>query len=212
VAPNRSFFLSGVSSFEDFDRQIREKNMTGLGLGKFGAGLLILLTVLCSAGRADDGAALINAAKAGDLAQVKELLDKGADVDSRNHEGMTPLMVASINENVEIAILLLEHDADVDAKAGNGAPVLMIMATMGQSPLVQLFLDWAVDVDGTDNNGVTSLMAASYEGHMDVVKMLLDGGADVNIKSKDGDTALKAAIAKDRTDIAALLKEYGAKE
>jgi len=56
------------------------------------------------------------AAVSGDLEEVRELLEKGADVNAKDEEGRTPLHWAAGNGYVEVARLLIEHGADVNAK------------------------------------------------------------------------------------------------
>ena len=46
-------------------------------------GLMTILTLFCPLAHGDQSLALINAAKHGDLKQVQELLDKGADVNAK---------------------------------------------------------------------------------------------------------------------------------
>jgi ankyrin repeat protein len=170
-----------------------------------------VLLICASTSFSDQNPELIEAAQKGDLKRVQDLLNKGADVETKNNDGITPLMVAAFNNQLEIMKLLLERDADVNVMA-NGVSLLMVCSTMGQTPVVKLLLEWEADANAKDSSGVTSLMAASYEGHFDVVRLLIENRADVHAKSKDGDTALLAATTKGHTKIVELLKAHGAKE
>lgn len=62
------------------------------------------------------GDSLIAAAQAGDVAEVRRLLDGGADVDSRSKYGATALAFAVQRGNEPLASLLLARGADVDSK------------------------------------------------------------------------------------------------
>ncbi|KAN0126317.1 Ankyrin repeat-containing domain protein [Lactarius tabidus] len=65
----------------------------------------------------DFRATALNAAtKYGHLEAAKPLIEHGADVDSRDNNGFTPLLTASRQGQLEIARLLLDHGADVNAR------------------------------------------------------------------------------------------------
>ena len=50
------------------------------------------------------------AAMAGDLSQVRELIEAGADINAKEKlEGWTPLKVAQVHKNNDVAILLKER-------------------------------------------------------------------------------------------------------
>lgn len=71
------------------------------------AGLLLVWTFFCSASFAEDrGQALIEAAKEGDLKQVQEILEQGADINAKNNEGNTALAMASFGGHIETVKLL----------------------------------------------------------------------------------------------------------
>ena len=58
---------------------------------------------------------LIQAAEAGDMAEVQRLLRRGAEVDARDDCRWTAMMKAAGNGHSAIVRLLLEHGADVNA-------------------------------------------------------------------------------------------------
>jgi ankyrin repeat protein len=88
--------------------------------------------IFCSVSFAQDHSqALIEAAKQGDLEQVRELLDKGADVNVRYINGMTVLMAAARGGNLEIVKLLIEKGADVNSSDRFGRTVFSSAARGG---------------------------------------------------------------------------------
>jgi uncharacterized protein len=100
---------------------------------------LILLTTFCSVSFAkDQGQALIEAAKQGDLERVRELLDKGADVNARNINDMTVLISAARGGNLEIVKLLLEKGSDINARASNGFTAMKQASKEGHTQIVEL--------------------------------------------------------------------------
>jgi hypothetical protein len=83
-------------------------------------------------------AALQTAAGAGDIKQVKALLKKGVDVNSRDSGGWTPLMRASDQGHLEVVRLLLERGADVTGLSKNGFTALMRAFVNGHTDVVDL--------------------------------------------------------------------------
>src|SRR6185295_1227497 len=64
---------------------------------------------------------MLQVAAKGDNARVKELLDKGVDVNMRGNDRNTPIMEASYGGHFETVKLLLDHGADLSAKKNDGA-------------------------------------------------------------------------------------------
>lgn len=69
-------------------------------------------TKLISVGDSGGNTLLHKAAEAGNKVFVKILLEKGANVNSKNSLEQTPLHIAVTNNRDEIAKLLLEHVSD----------------------------------------------------------------------------------------------------
>ncbi|QDV82164.1 acyltransferase family protein [Planctomycetes bacterium TBK1r] len=63
------------------------------------------------------------AAALGKTDRLAGLLDEGVDVDSRNHDGVTPLMVAALFGRPEAAELLIDRGADSTIKGNKGETV-----------------------------------------------------------------------------------------
>jgi len=68
---------------------------------------------------------LLIASGAGDVDRTKELLDMGADVESRDDENWTPIMNAYHNE--KMMDLLVRYDVNVNAKSLNGNTTLILI-------------------------------------------------------------------------------------
>ncbi len=84
----------------------------------------------------------------GDVNLVQLALDHGADVNSFDPRGRTPLMYAAISDftPVDVAKLLIEHGADVSAKsrhkdsADSGLTALDLAKLRGNTPMVELLI------------------------------------------------------------------------
>ena len=145
----------------------------------------------------------------GDMAHldfIKELLDKGADVNARikdntdkrtvftsmwlNEDGATAFLRASQSSDLEVMRLLLAHGADPKIMTVNDVTALQVAAGIG----------W---VEGNTYEW-------SAEANVEAVRLLLDLGVDPNIQAETGRTALHGAGHKGRTAVIQMLVDHGA--
>jgi ankyrin repeat protein len=123
---------------------------------------------------------LMHAAVYGDLASMALLICRGADVNTTNGQGATPLLRAAFDPD-KVA-LLLEHGANVNACSGFGATALMLAARRSDSHrAVALLLAHGANPNATNKFGATALMAAVAGGDSRSVELLLTHGANVNV-------------------------------
>ena len=130
---------------------------------------------------------LISSARNGNITEVRNLLDRGADVNIKNKQGYyyeyTALMAAAGNGQTEIVKLLIDKGADVNAiwpGWSNGVTALMAAAGKGHTKIVKFLIDAGADVNVKNPDGFNALSFASYNNHIEAVKLLLDRGGDVN--------------------------------
>ena len=74
--------------------------------------LFLSNTILFAAGSAD----LLTAIRNGDYAQVRKLIDSGADVNTTDKDGTTALMHSVIESDVRMMKLLIDKGANVNMK------------------------------------------------------------------------------------------------
>ncbi len=122
--------------------------------------------------------------------KVKELINKGADIEAKDNNGYTSLIWASSNGHSDVVKVLLEKGADIEAKNVDGDTSLIWASYRGCSEAVKLLLEKGADIEAKDEDGQTSLMWASRRGHSEVVELLLEKGADIEAKDNRGKTAL----------------------
>jgi ankyrin repeat protein len=139
-------------------------------------------------------ATLRKAAQDGEMTAVKELLEKGANVNARDEAGKTALLwVAPARDNPEMAKLLIDRGADVNAKDNAGETALMIASSQSNHGIVTALLEAGAEVNAQNNVGGTALMAAAIRANVEEIKILLGNNADRKLKDKKGRTAFDVA-------------------
>ena len=124
------------------------------------------------------------------------------DLNALSLQGESPLMLAAIKGQLELAERMLKKGADVNK---TGWTALHYAASAGQVKLVSLLLEHHAYIDAESPNGSTPLMMASMYGSPEAVKLLLDEGADPMLKNAQGLTALQFAERANRVEAAALV-------
>jgi len=137
--------------------------------------------------------ALLDAAEAGNLAEVRALLQWGTPPDARDAIGMTPLMAAVIHGHEGVAGLLLARGADVNAADDRGVTILMLAANNNRAALLQTLLSRGAHVNARTQAGWTALTYAAWKGHVDMARRLLAAGADPSATDRNGWTPLQYA-------------------
>ena len=103
--------------------------------------IFLLPAIFAEASTKEKNVQLIQAAERGNLTDVQDALNDGADVNAKNDIGLTALMRASYcgytNGNyAEVVKLLLDKGADVNIKTNEGKTALMIAKDKGQKEIV----------------------------------------------------------------------------
>lgn len=151
---------------------------------------------------------LIQAALHSDTEMVRLLIERKADANAANKDGVTALMLGA--GDLEKARLLLEHGAKADARSELGRTPLLIAATYaGNSKTVHLLLGAGAKATEQDNFRETGLTSAAKRGDVEMVEMLIKAGADVNA---GGRPPLVWAAEEGNAETIAALLEHGAGE
>jgi len=158
------------------------------------------------------GADAADAAQRKDIAALRALAAKRADVNAPQADGTTALHWAAHWNDVEAERLSLRAGAKAATTNRFGASPLSEAATSGNADLIKMFLDAGADAKAPSTpDGETVLMSAARSGNAAAVRLLLDRGADVNARERyKGQTALMWAAAERHAPIVKLLLERGA--
>ena len=157
------------------------------------------------------GRHLLDAVNAGDMTAASALLEKGAPVDARDHEGNTPLLLAAKKESVLMAGLLLGHGAAVDAKNNDGKTPLWQAAADAETR--ELLLEFDADPMLVKDNDYREIFLAPSVvklGLEGALRNMLDDGMSANLQNTRRESLLMHAAAGGHEGVVALLLERGA--
>jgi len=156
--------------------------------------------------------ALHYASEKGYKGVIKELIDKGADINKKDKYGLTPLHLASYNNRVEVVKILILRGAKLGVKGGeHGWSPLHYAAERGHIEVVKLLLDAGADINDKDTTeGETPLHVAAEANQVEMVKFLLDKGAEVDARDFEEETPLHDAAYWGRVEVIKVLVKRGA--
>ncbi len=156
------------------------------------------------------GDPLLDAADMGKAQDVERMISKGDSVNVKNSFGVTPLMRASLKNNISVVNMLLSAKADPNAKDSGGATAMHMAAREGHEKVLEALVRAGANPDSRDAEGWTPLMRASSMGRSGAVQALLDLSADPNLRNDWDETALIYAFKNNHEDAAAKLIASGA--
>ena len=147
--------------------------------------------------------------KHADMVQV--LIDAGADIDTKDDVGCSPLHLASRSGELTTVKMLVKAGADVRATDDRRYTCLIFAAYLGLTDTVRYLVSLPeVDLNHQQINNHTALNAAVYKKHADVVQVLIDAGADIETKSDQGLSPLHLASRSGELTTVKMLVEAGA--
>jgi len=121
------------------------------------------------------------AAWQGDAARIARLLAQGADPNSRDGHGRTPLHVATFAKRREALRALAKGGADLGALENDRYDAVTIAAVADDEATLRLLLELGASAKLiTSRYDGTALIAAAHLGHDGVVRMLIAAGAPLD--------------------------------
>lgn len=139
---------------------------------------------------------LREAIKVSDIEKVKILLDRGADLLSRDHNGIRTIERAVESKNIEVISLVIKH----------------IKLNEGKEPVRKKYeYHYQAQENETDILNI-GFKSAILNTNAEIVKMFLDNGADIeyNVFFLEGETPLLNACRFGELEIVKLLLDYNA--
>ncbi|MEX2300274.1 MAG: ankyrin repeat domain-containing protein [Bryobacterales bacterium] len=164
------------------------------------AWLLLLIAVsLPAAGLNDE---ILAAARSGDVASIKALLEKGASIEATSPYGQTPLYVAAMSGHEQAVQLLLEKGANADVRdTFYKAPMLAFVIMRKHFSVAKMLIEKG------GGNADENLTAAAGTGRTELVQAVLDHSKPSQAAL---DTTYETALDQKNVEIAELLKKAGA--
>ena len=167
----------------------------------------------------DGRCGLMIAVQRGDKKVVKFLIEKGADIDLKDHDGESALIRAINFGNVEIVNLLLKHGAEPNQTDNEGLPALTCACKkrfaykkneLRQVEIVKLLLKHGANIDLQ-----YTLLSVAMSANRHLVERFLRYGAQVDLQDKSGQSALILVSRRypptdEHIKVASLLIEHGA--
>ena len=122
----------------------------------------------------------------------------GADVNVKDINGQTPLMLAISSNNGEVIDILLQNNADIKQKTPTGKTLLSYAFENNVNPdIFSKLIIGGADVNAVDADGNVLLIQALSADKYEIAEQLLKNDADVNVENQNGDNALSYALSHD---------------
>mmetsp|Transcript_21195 Transcript_21195/g.36416 ORF Transcript_21195/g.36416 Transcript_21195/m.36416 type:complete len:187 (+) Transcript_21195:201-761(+) len=147
----------------------------------------------------------------GKAEKVKECIEHGAHVDTKDVHGNPALMHAVQHNHVDVAKVLLDSNEPVDDRGEFGMTPLILAAKLGHKDMCELLLTRGADVNAGNEFNCTALTKAILNHHMDVMQLLLEKGAIMEIKDSEGKDCVYYACHLDIVEPADVMLEFATK-
>nr|XP_033807375.1 protein phosphatase 1 regulatory subunit 12A isoform X4 [Geotrypetes seraphini] len=184
----------------------------------------------------DDGAVFLAACSSGDADEVHKLLERGADINYANVDGLTALHQACIDDNVDMVKFLVENGASINQPDNEGWIPLHAAASCGYVDIAEYLLHRGANVGAVNSEGDTPLDIAEEEAMEELLqnevnrqgidveaarkeeerimlrdaRQWLNSGLISDVRhAKSGGTALHVAAAKGYVEVLKLLIQAG---
>ncbi|PFX14620.1 Reticulocyte-binding protein 2-like a [Stylophora pistillata] len=152
------------------------------------------------------------AACGGDLDIISLIHSRVKDIESKEVEGYTPLMIAAFNGKLQAVKWFLEEGAAKTCVCNRGWNLLHCAALSGDPDVMGVILPHVPDIECKNANGQTPLIIAVRKGNLQSVKLLLERGANPFAKDNNGQDSLYYASSDDSNMFDFLLSHVGKSE
>lgn len=144
---------------------------------------------------------VIEAARAGDIPCLQQMISQGASINTHNENGYTLLIYAIDKKQSDAALWLIQQGADINMTGRDGGTPLTYAACRDLTNVVVELLARNADPNSGFNNGQTALMLAAANGNLDMVKQLIAKGARTTSMDENGRTAFTWSANASKPDV-----------
>jgi serine/threonine protein kinase/ankyrin repeat protein len=141
---------------------------------------------------------ILTAVTNGKVDVVKSLLANGANVNERDPDGNTPLILAAegnanLPSNLPLVQILIDARASLEARDSKGRTALHQAAAEGKTEVVGFLAESGALLNKQANDGATPLFYAVQFGKLPVVQLLIARHAQLDLADTSGSTPLMIA-------------------
>lgn len=148
---------------------------------------------------------LFEAAKTNDVETLRKLIDSGVDIETKDSNGLTPLMWAAKANSIDSTKKLIAMGANIEARDKKGLTPLIWSAKEGSNDVTKILITVGASIEGKDKNGKTALFFVAEKNLKAAEQILIDAGANIMAEDFYGFTALMRAAENDSVDAAKVL-------
>lgn len=132
------------------------------------------------------------------FATINQVINE-TNVNLKNKEGSTLLMLASCCGRAKIVKELIKIGADVSLQDNDGSTALMW--AFNSKDIIVCLHENGGNINAVDNKNETALMRASHYGAINAVNILLKLGAKLDLTNNDNQTAYEIAINQNQIEV-----------
>lgn len=112
---------------------------------------------------------IFSAARAGDVQSLKRILGSGVEINSKNENGHSALMLAAYNGHFDATQFLLEQGADVNSIDQSSNSILMGVIFKGHAAIFELLVQAGADLDYENRKKQTAIDLAVMFGRRELL-------------------------------------------
>jgi hypothetical protein len=160
------------------------------------------------------GRSLLEAVKAGDIGECRELLAiEGVDIHIKGSEGppnwgRTPVMWACDEGYLDILEYLVSKGAIINDKTSDGNNCLMWACLGGNLNIVEYLVSKGMNINDSESGGYSCLMLACLNSCIEIVEYLMSKGAGIHAISNNRATCFSLALRHSKIKVLYRLRKW----
>lgn len=112
---------------------------------------------------------IYTAARNGEIKQVLDFLNSGFDIQQKNENGHSVLMIAAYNGHYDLSEMLIQKGADIDSVDGKGNSIIMGVVFKGHNSIFDLLVRHGANLEHSNLKEQTALDLAIMFGKRDLI-------------------------------------------
>lgn len=123
---------------------------------------------------------VFEAAKTADSVSILRYLKDGGDINLKNAQGHSLLMLAAYYGHVELCQALVQAGADVNSRDHFSNTILMGVSFKGHTQVAKLLIENGADINALNKGEQTALMYAQLFGRAEIVNLLSNNKTNIS--------------------------------